>query len=448
MVRRGNRLIPARNAAPGMIVRKELDARCWTQEDLARIMGRPVQVISEVVSGKKQITPETALGLAAAFGSSAEMWLSMEARYRLRLVQERIGTDNVKRRSRIYSLVPVKEITRRGWIGESEGVDDLEKEVKEFLRVRSFDELPPLKVAARRTVTKEPDQRAVLAWIRRIEQLAAAQEVGVFDRNRLKDGVNELLDLAGREDGLVLVAGVLKDLGIHFVIVPHLPKTSIDGAVLAADGNPLVALTLRYDRIDAFWFTLMHEMAHLVLDHRGSRLEDLDGEAGGDSEEAEADVLAAEWLVPGDALTDFVQRVKPHFSRHAIWSFARSVGRHPAIVLGRLQHDGHVSYAHLQTSIPSVRRFLERLIDVSEPILDVGIPSFAASVRERGAPYDPEGALLEWLREHSGWHSPAEIKDALNLDRSIWNRVIRTLVLVGQVERSGEKRGTKYRAVR
>ena len=66
MTRTGNRLTPVRNVAPGMIVRRELDARGWTQEDLARIMDRPVQVISEIVSAKKQITPETALGLAAA----------------------------------------------------------------------------------------------------------------------------------------------------------------------------------------------------------------------------------------------------------------------------------------------------------------------------------------------------------------------------------------------
>lgn len=75
MTRAGNRLTPARNVAPGMTVRRELDARGWTQDDLSRIMDRPVQVISEIVSGKKQITPETAMGLAAAFGTSAEMWL-------------------------------------------------------------------------------------------------------------------------------------------------------------------------------------------------------------------------------------------------------------------------------------------------------------------------------------------------------------------------------------
>lgn len=445
MARRGSRLTPARNVPPGTIVREEIGARGWTQEDLARVMGRPVQAISEIISAKKQITPETALGLAAAFGTSAEMWLNMEVKYRLRLAQEGGVDDAVQRRSRIFSLVPVKELVRRGWIEESDDVDEMEARVEDFLGVASLDELPPVKIAARRTATREPDPRAVLAWTRRVEQLASAQQVPAFDRSCLEGGARELLDLADRDDGPVRVAGILGDLGIHFILVPHLPGTYFDGAVLAADGHPVLALTLRHDRLDSFWFTLMHEMAHLVLGHEGGRLEELDGDAGGDAEEVEADALAAGWLVPDEPLAELVRRVKPYFSRQAIWSFARSIGRHPAIVVGRLQYDGHVSRAHLSSSIPRVRRRLEPWIDVPTPAYPPAQASPAMAVRERGTPYDPVTAVLEWMRANTGWHSPAEIKDALNLDRTTWTRTIRALVAAEQVERKGERRGTKYR---
>ena len=446
MARRGSRLTPARNVPPGAIIREEIGARGWTQEDLARIMGRPVQAISEIISAKKQITPETALGLAGAFGTSAEMWLNMEARYRLLLAQERGVDDAVQRRSRIYSLVPVRELVRRGWIEESDDVDEMEARVESFLGVASLDELPPVKIAARRTATREPDPRAVLAWTRRVEQLASAQQVAAFDRSRMDGGSRELLGLTEGDDGPARVAGILGDLGIHFILVPHLPKTYFDGAVLPADGHPVLALTLRHDRFDSFWFTLMHEMAHLVLGHEGGRLEDLDGDAGGDAEEMEADALAAGWLVPNEPLEEFVTRVKPYFSRQAIWSFARTIGRHPAIVVGRLQYDGHVSRAHLSSAIPRVRRRLEPWIDVPAPAYPPPETSQAAAVHEPGTPYDPVGAVLEWLRAHGGWHSPADIKDALHLDRSTWNRSIRVLLAEEKVERMGEKRGTKYRA--
>ncbi len=68
-----------------------------------------------------------------------------------------------------------------------------------------------------------------------------------------------------------------------------------------------------------------------------------------------------------------------------------------------------------------------------------------SAVHEPGTPYDPAGAVLAWLRGHPGWHPPADIKDALNLDRSTWNRSIRVLLTEERVERMGEKRGTKYR---
>jgi len=445
MARRGNRLIPARNVPPGAIIREEIAARVWTQEDLARIMGRPVQVVSEIISAKKQITPETALGLAAAFGTSAEMWLNMEARYRLLLARRQETDDAVRRRSRIYSLLPVRELVRRGWIEDSGGIDELAGRVEDYLGIASLDELQPVKIAARRTTTREPDPRAVLAWTRRVEQLASAQQVAAFDHIRLEGGVRELLDLTEREDGPTHVADILRSLGVHFILVPHLPKTYFDGAVLPAGGNPVLALTLRYDRLDSFWFTLMHEMAHLVLGHEGGRLEDLDGDAGNDAEEIEADALAGAWLVSEESLAEFVRRGKPYFSRQTIWSFARSISRHPAIVLGRLQRGDHVSRAHLGSAIPRVRRRLEPWVDAVAPAYPPIQASPAMTVHERDTPYDPDGAVLGWLRANPGWHTPAEIKDGLNLDRSTWNRSIRVLVAEGRVERMGEKRGTRYR---
>ncbi len=75
-------LRPARAVAPGRIVKQELEARGWSQKDLAAVLGRPEQAVSEIVNGVKQITPETALELAQAFGTSPELWMNLEANYR------------------------------------------------------------------------------------------------------------------------------------------------------------------------------------------------------------------------------------------------------------------------------------------------------------------------------------------------------------------------------
>lgn len=87
-------LRPARVFPPGRVLSEELEARGWTQKDLANIIGRPVQTINEIVRGTKQITPETALELAAAFGTSAEFWTSLEANYRIYLARKKRRRGN------------------------------------------------------------------------------------------------------------------------------------------------------------------------------------------------------------------------------------------------------------------------------------------------------------------------------------------------------------------
>ena len=84
----------ARVVSPGRILSRELEARGWTQKDLAEIMGRPIQTINEIIRGTKQVTPETALELADAFNTSPEFWMNLEANYRLHLARkERDGQD-------------------------------------------------------------------------------------------------------------------------------------------------------------------------------------------------------------------------------------------------------------------------------------------------------------------------------------------------------------------
>jgi addiction module HigA family antidote len=79
------KLTPSRVPTPGKILNRELEARGWTQKDLAEIIGRPVQAINEIIRGTKQITPETALGLSQVLGTSPEFWTNLEAKYRLHL---------------------------------------------------------------------------------------------------------------------------------------------------------------------------------------------------------------------------------------------------------------------------------------------------------------------------------------------------------------------------
>jgi HTH-type transcriptional regulator / antitoxin HigA len=349
-------LRPAQLVLPGRILKQELEARGWTQRDLAAILGRPEQAISEIITGSKQITPETSVELGQAFGTSPEFWHNLEANYRLELARTQAHGDVIARRSRLYAELPLREMAGRGWLTLRESVDELEAEVAGCLGVPV---LPgPSRLAARwRGSSARPALTyAQLAWLRRAETLVRDQTgISPWRDDHLEPLARELTGLMRLVEDVTRVPATLARWGVRFVCLRHLPKTYLDGAAFWLAEGPAVALTLRYDRIDAFWFTLMHELAHLAEGHSEAYLDQLEdgGENAPDPSpvdfcEDAANRLASRWLLAPEAFNDFVARTGPRFSRADIEAFAASQGRHPGIVLGRLQREGIVSYRNLR----------------------------------------------------------------------------------------------------
>ncbi len=354
-------LAPARVPPPGRILSRELEARGWTQKDLADITGRPIQTINEIIQGKKQITPETALDLGEAFGTSAEFWTNLETKYRLHLARKDNQERDVVRKSQLYTLAPISELIKRGWLQATDNLDELERQVCNFFGINSIAQPPKLAINFRCAQERDPEAIAQLAWAKQVENLAQQQTVRHFDRERLRAAIPKILTCAEHLEDIAQVPDLLRSLGIYFVIVPHLSKTYLDGAAFYLGEHPVIALTLRYDRIDSFWFTLMHELGHIVAGHQDSYLDNLSNLAVND-EELEANQLAADWLIEPGTLQDFVSKNKPHFSRKGIEQFAQTQKRHPGIILGRLHNDNFVPHKNLRVLLIKVSPFLE-LID-------------------------------------------------------------------------------------
>lgn len=360
-------LRPFRPIRPGEILQEELDARGWSQADFADIVGRPVQAVNEIIAGKKMVTPDTAVAFSKALETSAEYWLNLESAYRLDLLDKRrADDDDIERRSRLYAAAPVKELIKRRWISarSPRDIDRLEEEVCKFLEVKSLDESPELFMAARKTARDDPHSPAQLAWACRVRHIARDMTAARFSREGLEKAAALLPRLSTSKKGTRKLPGILAELGVRFVVLEHLPKTRIDGASLWLDDQkPVVALTLRYDRVDCFWFTLMHELAHvLAADSKTEILVD-DSLVGKDAEpaenkvnaEARADRVASEWLIPAKALQKFLERTKSFISRTQVLCFAAELGVHPAIIVGRLQHDGEVPWTYYRNLLERIR---------------------------------------------------------------------------------------------
>lgn len=353
--------VPAEVFPPGEFIRDELEERGWSQIDLAEIIGRAPRLVSEVINGKRGITPETALALGKAFGTSAQLWLNLESTYRLSLVKE-YDEKSISRKARLYSY-PIREMTKRGWIDGSTNLDVLEHQLVRLFRVDSIEERPKLSHAARKT-NGESLSNVQLAWLFRVYQLAEAMDSPPYSSKALKDAVNKLRTLLHAPEEVREVPRILASAGVRYLAVESLPGAKFDGVCFWLDRTPVIAMALRFDRIDNFWFVLRHEIEHVFRRH-GEMLDiDLVGDrASPDSteipkQEREANKAAAEFCVPSEELEDFIARVGPLYSTENIINFAERIGVHPGLVVGQLHTRKELPFSHLRRLLVRVRHLI------------------------------------------------------------------------------------------
>jgi HTH-type transcriptional regulator / antitoxin HigA len=342
---------------PGTYVQEELDERGWAQLDLADILGRPVRLVNEIISGKRAITPETAQGLAAAFGTSAQLWMNLESAYRLRLA-ENDSSEGVSTRAELFTKAPVRDMQRRGWIRPTNSTEDLKTELLTFFGIASIDAPVPLSVNMRRTDTSEGLTSSQVAWCVRARQLAAAQMVAAFIPENWPTLMSQVRQLMAYSRDARKLPSVFARFGVRFVVVEPLPGSKIDGAAFWLDErSPAIAVSIRYDRIDAFWFTVLHECSHLHHMDVFAIDSELVGAPGKtvNEIEARANLEAAAALVPPTEMESFVRRIAPLYSKQRINQFANVIRIHPGIIVGQLQHRGEVGYNSHREMLVKVR---------------------------------------------------------------------------------------------
>jgi len=321
--------------SPVEAIRFRMDQQGLTQRDLVPYLGSRSKV-SEILSGKRQLTLAMIRALVKGLGIPADVLLQdVET-----TLPEPLAVEVTK--------FPLKEMAARAYFQRA--FTDLRGEAEEL--IRSFIEQAgtPNVVNAfcrqsRHVRSGKPmDQMALLAWCVRVLGRARAQkELKQYVPGSIDDAfLVEVARQSWSEQGPLLAKELLAKKGIALVIEPHLPRTHLDGvAMLGGDGRPVVGMTLRHDRLDNFWFTLLHELAHVQLhlhDASESFVDDLDFHESDDSREREADEAARDALIPPSAQWE-TSRVRQEQSPEAIQSLAEQLRISPAIVAGRIRHD-------------------------------------------------------------------------------------------------------------
>ncbi|EMD1305321.1 ImmA/IrrE family metallo-endopeptidase [Serratia marcescens] len=303
------------------------------QVDLVPYLGTRSRV-SEILARKRPLTVPMIKALSIGLGISTDTLIGMNA------TQDKTSEDNVD-----WSKFPVKEMIGRGWI--SEVGNSIKKNTEEL--VRSF--ITDIgwqtgNVAFKRTISGDAysptTKYALYAWVSRVVQRARERKefLGGFEHSILSASfLRDLAQLSWFEKGPLLAIEFLEKHGIAVVIEPSLKGTRIDGAALKdIDGLPIVALTLRYDRLDNFWFTLLHEVAHIWkhVNEDEAFLDDLDASSE-DKKESEANRLAREAFIPRAIWKRSDAYASP--SKENIDNLSRELKITPAIIAGRLRRE-------------------------------------------------------------------------------------------------------------
>lgn len=301
------------------------------QKDLIPYIGTKSRV-SEVLAGKRPLTLAMARELHKGLGIPAEILLEGAET----TIPEKIDTK----------LYPVREMHKLGWF---EGFSkqpwlDAKAHAEEMLH-RFFGSFRDTKQIAFNRAGFKPDAAlndfALEAWRCRIVSEAKKQDLPEYKPEEISDEfVASLVKMSQFSQGPSMAVQLLKERGIAVVFASHLPRTYLDGAaVLGAKGRPVIGMTLRHDREDNFWFTLLHEVAH-VRRHLGKESNEFfdDTESGDNSAlEREANEFALEALIPRNEWA-FVSRL----TRAAdIRKEAKRLAIHPSIIAGRLRREAH-----------------------------------------------------------------------------------------------------------
>ncbi len=315
-----------------------LDQAGLTRKDLIPYIGSAPKV-SEVLARKRPLSLAMIRRLHQGLGIPADV-----------LIGGAEVTESVLETPEIdYTRFPLKEMLDRGCFGSFTGnatrlKDYAEDLMRGFLRGLSPNPAEPVLMRAplHQRGERRMDEAALLAW-----RLCVLKNARAIDLSRdYKKGVitarwlRELARLSAFQGGPKLAREYLARAGIALVIEPHFKGTYLDGAAMLDQGRPIVALTLRHDRLDNFWFVLLHELAHVARHLDESHpffADDLDSPNKADRQEAEADEMAQEALLPQSEWATFASETNPTAS--TTQAFADRLGIDPAIVAGRVRHE-------------------------------------------------------------------------------------------------------------
>ena len=346
---------------PAHLLEEYLQARGFSQAEFARRCGRSPKLISEILAAKAPVEPKTALEFERVLGLDASIWLGMESDYRLHLAREAEASVWAAE-SAWAKAFPVGELVKRGYLRKAESPADTVAGLLAFFNVASVQAWNarhlPEQAAYRHSPSFDSRPEALATWLRLGELEAEKQDCAEYSPKLFRQALLKirLSTVQGPDAALLAAQRLCNGAGVALARVEPLPGTALSGAAWwPSPQRPVIELSLRHRTDDHLWFSFFHEAAHILLHPKRQIFVEGDSGRSADSQpgtrgphegkEEQANEWAADFLVPLRAWRHFVAGFRG--SRAEVCQFAESQAIAPGIVVGRLQHEGHLPHTHL-----------------------------------------------------------------------------------------------------
>lgn len=325
---------------PGATIKEQLNDRGMSQKEFAARMDMSEKHISRLINGDVQLTPETSVKLEMVLGVPAKFWNNLEAIYREKLIKAE-AENAMDADVEIAKQFPYSEMAKFGWVPKTREAKEKVVNLRRYFEVVNLSILGSAqitRIACRRLAITEKSDLALMAWAQEAKIRARGIQTAPINVNGLISAMPELRKMTALspKEFCPKIKKCLADCGVALVFLPHLKGSFLQGASFM-DGNKIVVgLTARGKYADKFWFSLFHELAHIVLGHVGQPNEI------SEEDEKAADKWSGDTLIISEDFEAF--REDRDYSERSVLQFAKEQEIAPGIVVGRMQMEGMIQY--------------------------------------------------------------------------------------------------------
>jgi addiction module HigA family antidote len=342
--------MPDHVSPPGGTLEDVLEERGMSQAELAERTGLSKKTVNLIVKGKAPLTQQSALLLEKALGIPAGFWINREKDYR-----EFLARAEAHQRQATFTVwakgFPYAAMVSAGWLAPAASIAEKIDRLLGYFAVANPDgwsELYARPQAAFRRSEKFGNKTEVIsAWLRQGEIQAEKTRSKPYSEAAFSmalDEIRKLCDVEDPNEFLPRMQQLCTEAGVLYLLIPELPSMGVSGVTRWLGDRPVIQQCLRFKTNDHFWFTFFHEARHVLQNKRRHVFVEAPGLPEEDvAHEEDANRFAAEILIPKE---DYAKLVAKGPGTAEIRTFARRIGVHPGIVVGRLQRDKVLAYGH------------------------------------------------------------------------------------------------------